>query len=102
MGDTGSLQIEQGLELTSLEWLLDHHRTKEEERRRMVADLNLKPGDTILDLGCGPGLWTAVCQRLRSMSDVHSAGLKMKLIGLMVSNLESLIQSSPLPMRLYS
>ena len=58
MGAKTSFQSKKGLELASLEWLLDHHRTKKQERRRMVANLNLKPGDAILDLGCGPGLWT--------------------------------------------
>ena len=43
-----------------IKWLLDHHRVKEQERRRMVDDLNLKQGDIVLDLGCGPGLWTSL------------------------------------------
>lgn len=43
-----------------LQWLLDHHRAKEQQRRGMVHDLNLKSGDIVLDLGCGPGLWTSL------------------------------------------
>jgi ubiquinone/menaquinone biosynthesis C-methylase UbiE len=39
-------------------WLLDHHIAKEEQRHKMVEDLNLKSGEIVLDLGCGPGLWT--------------------------------------------
>lgn len=43
-----------------ISWLLDHHRAKELLRRGMVDDLNLKSGDIVLDLGCGPGLWTSL------------------------------------------
>lgn len=43
-----------------IQWLLDHHRAKEQQRRGMVDDLNLKSGDIVLDLGCGPGLWTSL------------------------------------------
>jgi ubiquinone/menaquinone biosynthesis C-methylase UbiE len=45
-------------QLSTLEWLLNHHAVKYLDRRRMVDDLGLRPGDVVLDLGCGPGLWT--------------------------------------------
>lgn len=43
-----------------IKWLIDHHIAKEQKRRQMVNDLNLKRGDIVLDLGCGPGLWTSL------------------------------------------
>lgn len=50
----------ENLELTGIQWLLDHHGTKEQERRGLVDDLNLRPGNVVLDLGCGPGLWSSL------------------------------------------
>lgn len=48
------------LPLTALEWLVIHHKIKEKERKEIVEDLKLNPGDYVLDLGCGPGLWTTI------------------------------------------
>ena len=47
-----------GLQLSSVEWLLDHHHAKAEERRQMVDDLRLGPSDRVLDSASGPGLWS--------------------------------------------
>ena len=47
-----------GLQLSSLEWLLDHHQAKQEYRRRMVEDLGLGPGNRVLDSASGPALWS--------------------------------------------
>ncbi len=53
-----SSQNTRGLQLSSVEWLLDHHQAKEEARRQMVDDLRLRPGDRVLDSASGPGLWS--------------------------------------------
>nr|MDQ3643102.1 class I SAM-dependent methyltransferase [Actinomycetota bacterium] len=56
-GDSTLFASERGLELSRLEWLLDHHQVKERERRQMVDDMNLQVGDRVLDSASGPGLW---------------------------------------------
>ncbi len=58
MGAARSFESDEGLQLSAIDWLLDHHSAKEPERRQMVEDLELKSGEVVLDLGCGPGLWT--------------------------------------------
>lgn len=49
-----------GLILSGLDWLIAHHKAKEKHRRQMVEDLRLQPGDRLLDLASGPGLWTTL------------------------------------------
>ncbi len=83
-----SLQGEKGLELTALEWLLDHHRTKEQERRQMVNDLNLNPGDIVLDLGCGPGLWAPLlAEKVKPNGRVIGLDFSPDLINYAMENL---------------
>jgi ubiquinone/menaquinone biosynthesis C-methylase UbiE len=53
-----SFQNTRGLQLSSVGWLLDHHQAKENDRRQMVNDLRLGPGDRVLDSASGPGLWS--------------------------------------------
>jgi len=80
---------ETGLELTHVEWLVDHHKAKEQERRQMVDDLNLKPGDVVLDLGCGPGLWTPLlAEKVKPNGRVIGLDFDPALINYAVNNLE--------------
>ncbi len=84
-----SFRGELGLELTSLQWLIDHHRTKEQERRHMVDHLNLQPGDVILDLGCGPGLWAPLlAEKVAPYGRVIGLDFSRDLLSYAVKNLE--------------
>ena len=47
-----------GLIMSSNRWLIDHYKAKEKYREQMVEDLDLKPGDIVLDVASGPGLWS--------------------------------------------
>jgi len=73
--------ISDEMEFINVDWLLDHHKTKENERSQMVNDLNLKPGDRVLDLGCGPGLWTSmIAERIKPNGYVIGVDLSEDLI----------------------
>ena len=84
-----SFKGEKGLELTNVEWLLDHHKTKLQERRETVEDLNLKPGDVVLDLGCGPGLWThLLAEKVKPNGRVVGLDFSPDLINYAMENLK--------------
>jgi len=84
-----SFKGEDGLELTNVGWLLDHHNTKLQERRETVDDLNLKPGDVVLDLGCGPGLWThLLAEKVKPNGRVVGLDFSPDLINYAVENLK--------------
>lgn len=77
------------LELIDLEWLLDHHQSKEQERRQMIDSFNLKPGDIVLDLGCGPGLWTIMlAEKVKPNGKVIGIDNTPELLNFAIKNLE--------------
>ena len=85
-----SFKGEKGLELTAVEWLLDHHKTKLQERRETVDNLNLKPGDVVLDLGCGPGLWThLLAEKVKPNGRVVGLDFSQNLINYAMENLKN-------------
>lgn len=72
-----------------IQWLLDHHLAKQEQRRKMVDDLNLKKGDSILDIGCGPGLWsTFLAEKIYPDGKVIGIDIDSEFISYAERNLE--------------
>jgi ubiquinone/menaquinone biosynthesis C-methylase UbiE len=54
---------ESGLPLNAIEWLETHHRSNAPERQQMIRDIRFQRGSTVVDAGCGPGLWTPLLAR---------------------------------------
>ena len=59
---------------SSLDWLILHHSVKLKQRRETIAQLCFGDGDAVLDLGCGPGLWTQLL--------ADAVGAKGRVVGL--------------------
>lgn len=57
-GETPSHHGSTGLALTSREWLTSHFLAKANMRSKHVSALPIYPGDQVLDVACGPGIYT--------------------------------------------
>ncbi len=45
-------------------WLVRESRQREEDCRRLLKELNVQPGQTLCDMGCGNGFYTLALARL--------------------------------------
>jgi len=69
------------MQFIDVEWLLDHHETKAVYRREMVDALGLRPGDIVLDVGCGPGFWSQlIAEKVWPTGRVVGVDLSAELI----------------------
>ena len=77
------------LELVNVEWQVNHHLAKQAYRQQIVDDLHLKPGDLVLDLGCGPGLWSSMfAEKVKPNGRVIGVDIDSRWIDYAVENLE--------------
>src|SRR2546423_13572213 len=51
-------EIAQTMHYTGAPWLTREARNREEEPANLMKALNVKPGQTVCDLGCGNGFYT--------------------------------------------
>jgi SAM-dependent methyltransferase len=57
-------EIAQTMHYTGAEWLTRESRNREEDCATMLKQLNLKPGQTVVDFGCGNGFYTLKMAKL--------------------------------------
>jgi SAM-dependent methyltransferase len=57
-------EIAQTMHYTGAEWLTRESREREEDCTTMLKQLNLKPGQTVVDFGCGNGFYTLKMAKL--------------------------------------
>ncbi|MEM7482346.1 MAG: methyltransferase domain-containing protein [Acidobacteriota bacterium] len=75
------IPVPKPLELASLEWLLAHHGAKELDRIGVVNDLGIAPDSDVLDVACGPCLWTnLLADKIGPSGRLYSLDLSMELL----------------------
>ena len=81
---------EEDLEFINIAWLVDHHLTKENERRQKVADFDLKSGSVVLNIGCVPGLWSPMlADEVKPKGKVIGINFSAAIIDYANNNLEN-------------
>lgn len=55
-----------GKQLSSIDWLVTHHKAKLTERMNFVSKNISKSDKTIVDIGCGPALWLDLIDKIAS------------------------------------
>jgi SAM-dependent methyltransferase len=53
-----------GRPLSSIQWLKTHHYAKLDDRKKFLRDILDDTITTVVDLGCGPGLWMDIINEL--------------------------------------
>ena len=57
-------QIATTMHYTGAPWLVRESRQREEDCRRLLEELDIQPGQTLCDMGCGNGFYTLPMARL--------------------------------------
>jgi ubiquinone/menaquinone biosynthesis C-methylase UbiE len=82
------------------DWLTRESRQREEDCKRLLKELNVKPGQTICDMGCGNGFYTIQLAKLTGKKGkVYAVDIQQEMLDLLkrrartakVENIEPLL-----------
>ena len=79
-------EIAQTMHYTGAPWLVRESRQREEDCRLLLEALQIKPGQTICDLGCGNGFYTLeLARRVGPEGTVYAVDIQPQMLRLLVT-----------------
>ncbi len=77
-------QIATTMHYTGAPWLVRQSRQREEDCRRLLAELDIQPGQTLCDMGCGNGFYTMPLARLTGrQGKVYAVDIQPEMLELL-------------------
>ena len=82
-------RIAQTMHFNGAEWLIRNEREREERCSMMLANLGLKPGMTVCDMGCGNGFYSLqIAKMLGSTGQVVGVDVQPEMLGFLRERME--------------
>jgi ubiquinone/menaquinone biosynthesis C-methylase UbiE len=79
-------EIAQTMHYLGAEWLTRDSREREEDCQTLLKALNLKPGDTVCDLGCGNGFYSLqIAKLVGDRGRVLAVDIQREMLGLLAN-----------------
>ena len=79
-------EIAQTMHYTGAPWLVRESRQREEDCRLLLEALQIQPGQTICDLGCGNGFYTLeIARRVGPEGTVYAVDIQPQMLRLLVT-----------------
>ena len=83
-------RVAQTMHFAGAEWLVRNEREREERCSLMLANLGIKPGMTVCDMGCGNGFHTLpIARMLRKAGLVVGVDVQPEMLGYLRERVES-------------
>ena len=77
-------EIATTMHYTGADWLVRESRQREEDCKRLLKELHVKPGQVICDMGCGNGFYTLKLARLTGKTGkVYAVDIQQEMLDML-------------------